>query len=75
MNKNEAFKSFGVNQRCQRRSWSGRNDQLVVLTIWTDQKEFCKRRKSINQKIQTPILTIGKINLKYLEKRRHILLY
>ena len=50
MNKNDAFKSFGVNQRCQRRSWSGRNDQLVVLTIWTDQKEFCKREKVYKSK-------------------------
>jgi len=48
MTKKDAFSYFGVTQRCERRSWSGRtpDDDLVVLTIWTDQKKFNPETKS-----------------------------
>jgi hypothetical protein len=48
MTKKDAFTFFGITQRCERRSWSGRtpNDDMVALTIWTDQKKFNSETKS-----------------------------
>jgi len=48
MNKKEAFAYFGIKQTNERWSWSGisANKDLVVLTIWSDQKKFNKQTKT-----------------------------
>ena len=48
MNKKEAFLKFGIKQKNERWSWAGiSNDKsLVVLTIWTDQREWHQETKT-----------------------------
>jgi hypothetical protein len=36
MNKNECFQHFGIIPRNSQWSWSGRNEDRVVMTIWRD---------------------------------------
>ena len=47
MNKKKAFEEFGITQKNERWSWAGMTDdkELVVLTIWTDQKKWDKKNK------------------------------
>ena len=48
MNKKEAFLKYGIKQKNERWSWAGISDDksLVVLTIWTDQREWHQETKT-----------------------------
>ena len=50
MNKKEAFLKFGIKQKNERWSWAGISDDksLVVLTIWTDQREWHQETKTFS---------------------------
>ena len=49
MEKKQCFAVFGIKQTHERMSWAGMTNQkdLVVLTIWKDEKTWDKKRKIV----------------------------
>ena len=47
MNKKEAFRTFNIEVSNPRQSWSGINKEegIVAITIWTDERKWCREGK------------------------------